>query len=72
MLEQWKWSARHLVFVFRYYVRKCSFGNAPIFSESHFDRAASHAKLDKLDWGYYKQLIEWRNSKCDLSGVSIL
>ncbi|KIW76139.1 hypothetical protein Z517_10884 [Fonsecaea pedrosoi CBS 271.37] len=61
VLEHGGAHAGYFVFVFRYYIRRCSFEDAPIFSLSQFEDAAECAKLDGTDREYYKRLMGWRD-----------
>jgi hypothetical protein len=59
MLDQWRWSAQHLLFVYRYHMRRAAFRDAPIFEESFMKGAIAFAALDSQDQAYLKTANQW-------------
>ena len=64
MLERWSWSAQHLIFVFRYYIKRRAFGSAHLFSHTIFKDAADAADLDPEAREYYALMIDRLRGKC--------
>lgn len=59
MLDRWRWSAQHLIFVYRYHMRRAAFGDTPLFDASFLPDAVSFAGLDLQDQEYLQGVIQW-------------
>jgi hypothetical protein len=59
MLEHWDWTARHLIFVFKYHIKRCAFEGAPLFSDEFVDQAAKDGDLDEPAIKYLKDMVVW-------------
>ncbi|KAF8545247.1 hypothetical protein BDD12DRAFT_161379 [Trichophaea hybrida] len=59
MLDRWEWTAQHLIFVFKYHIKKCALDEAPLFSEQFSARASDDAGLDEVARDYLAYMIEW-------------
>ncbi|KAF8251568.1 hypothetical protein K440DRAFT_658658 [Wilcoxina mikolae CBS 423.85] len=59
MLDRWQWTAQHLIFVFKYHIKKCALDDAPLFSEQFSTRASDDAGLDAVARDYLAYMIEW-------------
>jgi hypothetical protein len=59
MLEHWDWTARHLIFVFKYHIKRCAFEGAPLFSEEFVAQAATEGGLDEPAIDYLKDMVDW-------------
>jgi len=59
MLNHWRQSAKHLLFVYNYHMRRATFEGAPIFKPSFLSDAVSFADLDPQDRAYLESVIAW-------------
>ncbi|PVH98876.1 hypothetical protein DM02DRAFT_656926 [Periconia macrospinosa] len=70
MLEQWQWTAKHLLFVYHYHMRRAAFGDAPMFQESFLDDAIAFADLDDEDQDYLRIANHWITEQVPECGMS--
>jgi hypothetical protein len=59
MLEHWNWTAKHLIHVFKYHIKRCAFEGAPLFSEEFVSSAAKDGGLDEPAIEYLKYMAMW-------------
>ncbi|KAA8899946.1 hypothetical protein FN846DRAFT_1023166 [Sphaerosporella brunnea] len=61
MLEHWDWTAKHLIYVFKYHIKRCAFDGAPLFSKEFISKAAKGGGLDEPAIKYLNDLVMWND-----------